>query len=115
MRPFIVIAIAIASLTIAGCSPGQQGQKGEQGPPGRPFIVIAIAIASLTIAGTRKGRRAIRGRLARKAPKASRAFQVHKGRKGRRAIKGRPVRKDLRGKREIRVRQDPPRQLVFAW
>jgi hypothetical protein len=34
MRPFIVIAIAIASLTIAGCSPGQQGQKGEQGPPG---------------------------------------------------------------------------------
>src|SRR6185436_3331547 len=34
MRPFIVIAIAIASLTIAGCSPGQQGQKGEQGLPG---------------------------------------------------------------------------------
>jgi Collagen triple helix repeat (20 copies) len=34
MRLFIVVATAIAALSIAGCSPGPQGQKGEQGPPG---------------------------------------------------------------------------------
>lgn len=34
MRPLIVVATAIAALTIAGCSPGAQGQKGDQGPPG---------------------------------------------------------------------------------
>ncbi len=34
MRQFIVIATAIAALMIAGCSPGPQGQKGDQGPPG---------------------------------------------------------------------------------
>jgi Collagen triple helix repeat (20 copies) len=34
MQPFFVIATVIAALTIAGCSPGAPGQKGEQGPPG---------------------------------------------------------------------------------